>query len=108
MRILELVLAVVMLLVIFAVSSRKYYLLTALIANFPVFSFFTFSISGEPQKTAVYLSIFSLIVSISFLVIYFTYPFFNNKFTSIAMGVSVWIILSFIIYFIFKMRGGTV
>ncbi|MHB1680002.1 MAG: hypothetical protein ACYCTB_05765 [bacterium] len=102
MHYLEFVIAFALLILIFIVSKYKRYLLAALITNFPVFSFFTYSISDKPQMTAIYLSVFSFIVSLSFLTVYLSGYFIQNKMIGLVIGFSTWFILSISAYLLIK------
>ncbi len=102
MDILELAISVILLVLIFMASRYKRYLLAALITNFPVFSFFTYSVSQKPQTTAIYLSVFSFIVSLSFLTVYFSMYFIQNKTIGLFIGCSTWFVLSITAYLLIK------
>ena len=96
----SLIIAVIILLAIYFISKTKLFLIAALVANFPLFSIFTYSLSKTPKFTALYLAIFSFIVSISFLAVYLFGG--QNKFYNIIIAISVWVLSSTTALFIFS------
>lgn len=103
MSITGLVLAIAALVTIYLVSKYKMFLLAALIANFPLLSIFTYFASATPKRTAMYLAVFSAIVSVSFFTVYLFGT--NNKTLNIFMTVGVWLVLSAIAFILLKHWG---
>ena len=95
--------SIVLLAAIFFISRTKYFLLAAILANFPLLSLFTYSLSKEPKHTALYLSAFSFIVSLSFLFIYFFGC--GNKYINIGLIVLIWSVLSVSAFLVLKHIG---
>lgn len=102
MDILEFIISFVLLVLIFFISKYKHYLLAALVTNFPVFSFFTYSISNKPHITAIYLSLFSFIVSLSFLTVFLLGYYIQDKTIGLFIGFSTWVVLSTTAFLIIK------
>ncbi|MCL4546145.1 MAG: hypothetical protein M1576_00160 [Deltaproteobacteria bacterium] len=111
----SLIIAIIILLVIYFLSKTKLFLIAALVANFPLFSIFTYSVSKTPtfmrsiftysvsktpKNTALYLAVFSFIVSISFLFVYLFGS--QNKFYNLIIAVSIWVLFSTTALFIFS------
>ena len=103
MNILSLSIAGFLLIAIFLISRGKYFLLAAVVANFPLLSLFTYFQSKKPGNSALYLSVFSFIVSISFLFIYFFGS--QNKYLNLLIVVAVWGVLSVIAFSILRHLG---
>jgi hypothetical protein len=95
-----LIVAIVALIAIFLISKYKFFLLAALIANFPLLSIFTYSASQTPKHTALYLAVFSFVVSLSFLTVYLFGT--NNKTANIFIAIGIWLALSVISFIILK------
>jgi hypothetical protein len=103
MTFIGLILAIIALIAIYLVSKYKMFLLAALIANFPLLSLFTYSASQAPKHTALYLAVFSFIVSLSFLAVYLFGS--NNKTVNIFIAVAVWLFLSITAFTALKTLG---
>ena len=103
MTLIGLILAIIALIAIYLVSKYKMFLLAALIANFPLLSLFTYSASQTPKHTALYLAVFSFIVSLSFLAVYLFGT--DNKAINIFIAVAVWLFLSITAFATLKALG---
>ena len=103
MNIISLCIAACLLLAIFLIPRTKYFLLAAILANFPILSLFTYSMSKAPKYTALYLAVYSFIVSLSFLFIYFFGC--GNKYINIVLIIFVWSALSVTAFVLLKHIG---
>jgi hypothetical protein len=101
--IISLIIAAVLLIAIFLISRTKYFLLAAVVSNFPLLSIFAYSQSSRPKATALYLAVFSFIVSASFVFIYFTGC--QNKYANVLIIIAVWIVLSASAFLLLKHFG---
>ncbi len=70
--IIKFAIAILMLFVIQYFSIKKFYIASALIASVPVFTIFAYSLSSQPHQTALYLAVFTLAISITMFIVYFS------------------------------------
>jgi uncharacterized membrane protein (GlpM family) len=80
-----------LLVVLFFFMSRQQYLISSLVASFPSFTFLTYYASKEPKITALYLGLFTLAISITMFVIYFSKL---SQAVNTIIGIGIWLIFS--------------
>ena len=100
MSVIGLIISVVILILIFLLSRLRLFLLTAFISNIPLLSLFAYSQSKTPRQTALYLVLFPLTISISFLIVYLLGG--NNKINNMIIALSSWLILSAFVFILFS------
>lgn len=101
MALIALIVAIIALVAIFFISKYKFFLLAAIMANFPLLSLFTYSVSQTPKLTALYLAVFSFVVSLSFLTVYL-FGGADSKCRNVFIVIGVWGVLSVISFIILK------
>ena len=101
MSITAFIIALIALTAIYILSKYKLFLLSAIIANFPLLSLFTYSVSQTPKLTALYLAVFSFVVSLSFLAVYL-FGGADGKCRNVFIVIGVWLVLSVISFIILK------
>lgn len=103
MDLISLGIAVILFIAIFLISKTKYFFLAAVVANFPMLSLFTYFQSRQPRVTAIYLSVFSFIVSLSFFVVYCIGG--NNKYLNVLTVFLVWSVFSATAFMLLRHAG---
>ena len=101
MSVTALIIAFIALIAIYILSKYKLFLLSAVVANFPLLSLFTYSVSKTPKLTALYLAVFSFVVSLSFLAVYL-FGGDDSKYRNIFIAIGAWSVLSVISFIILK------
>jgi uncharacterized membrane protein (GlpM family) len=80
-----------LLVVLFFFMSRQQYLISSLVASFPSFTFLTYYAAREPKITALYLGLFTLAISITMFILYFSK--FSQAVNTI-IGICLWFAFS--------------
>jgi len=88
-----------LLVVLFFFMSRQQYLISSLVASFPSFTFLTYYASREPKITALYLGLFTLAISITMFILYFSK--FSQTINTL-LGIGIWLIFSLAILMFFS------
>ncbi len=96
----EFVTKIVVGLLIFAViqffTIKNSSLLAAVAANIPVFTLYAYTVSNDPKKAAVYLALFTGVISLSFFILSFL-PVKSRIWGILFVAVSVTVLDSLII-----------
>ena len=90
-----------LLVVLFFFMSRQQYLISSLVASFPSFTFLTYYASREPKITALYLGLFTLAISITMFILYFSK--FSQTINTI-FGIGLWFVFSIGILMFFSIK----
>jgi len=80
-----------LLVVLFFFMSRHQYLISSLVASFPSFTFLTYYASKEPKITALYLALFTLAISITMFILYFSRL---SQVVNTLLGIGLWFVFS--------------
>lgn len=91
------------LILIFVFAERQQYLLASLAASFPSFTFLTYWASKNPKDTALYLALFTLIISITMFIVYFLR---FSQLVNTLIGIGIWFVFATIIVYFFYIRNG--
>jgi len=92
-----------LLVVLFFFMSRHQYLISSLVASFPSFTFLTYYASKEPKITALYLGLFTLAISITMFILYFSRL---SQVVNTLLGIGIWLIFSLGILMFFSIKKG--
>jgi len=92
-----------LLVVLFFFMSRHQYLISSLVASFPSFTFLTYYASKEPKVTALYLALFTLAISITMFILYFSRL---SQVVNTLLGIGIWLIFSLGILMFFSIKKG--
>jgi uncharacterized membrane protein (GlpM family) len=92
-----------LLVVLFFFMSRHQYLISSLVASFPSFTFLTYYASKEPKVTALYLALFTLAISITMFILYFSRL---SQVVNTLLGIGIWLVFSLGILMFFSIKKG--